>query len=477
VGPKRGARTVDTDTEDHGPDAPRGFGLDRASTEPVSLGSSSRDMDEPRQRQDHRSPPDSTSLSTSFDDLAPKAVPAGTPSFTSGVMQEKHKAAPAKARRSSSPRGTTRATMTSEPVPPVPKIVETPPPPPTPPIIELPERHSSFEPPNPSGSEKKQRPPVVNRLSDSIDTTPSAGKAADHMTVPEAKGDKRDRKRSESSGSSSTGKDRKTSWGWLLGDSDKAKEKEETKEREREEKLKAKKGKRPKSADKSSEKYDNTRLDVLQKSIELGNTGKVVAADPIVPAAIIAVEPPSRTDSRESRRSRSEDKKEKEKDSGFLSFFGGSKKKSGSDHSSDHKKGRNGRTRGTSPDPASESQPKFYYARFPIHIERAIYRLSHLKLANPRRPLHQQVLLSNFMYSYLALVQQTQPHLIQQPQTSSSLQQKQHAAEQQRLQEQQRWQQRQEEEARLQQQRQQQDDVGTRRHSMGAANKLGREGF
>ncbi len=45
--------------------------------------------------------------------------------------------------------------------------------------------------------------------------------------------------------------------------------------------------------------------------------------------------------------------------------------------------------------------------RFPIHIERAIYRLSHLKLADPRRPLRQQVLLSNFMYAYLNLVNHT----------------------------------------------------------------------
>ncbi|CAN6666516.1 hypothetical protein TRVA0_038S00562 [Trichomonascus vanleenenianus] len=44
------------------------------------------------------------------------------------------------------------------------------------------------------------------------------------------------------------------------------------------------------------------------------------------------------------------------------------------------------------------------YHRYPLHIERAIYRLSHLKLANPRRPLVQQVLLSNFMYAYLNLI-------------------------------------------------------------------------
>ncbi|AEY94466.1 FAAL185Wp [Eremothecium gossypii FDAG1] len=42
--------------------------------------------------------------------------------------------------------------------------------------------------------------------------------------------------------------------------------------------------------------------------------------------------------------------------------------------------------------------------RLPIYVERAIYRLSHLKLSDPKRELRQQVLLSNFMYSYLNLV-------------------------------------------------------------------------
>ncbi|KAJ2077913.1 hypothetical protein H4R24_004833 [Coemansia sp. RSA 988] len=42
--------------------------------------------------------------------------------------------------------------------------------------------------------------------------------------------------------------------------------------------------------------------------------------------------------------------------------------------------------------------------RLPIHIERAIYRLASIKLANPRRPLLQQVLLSNMMFWYLELI-------------------------------------------------------------------------
>lgn len=51
--------------------------------------------------------------------------------------------------------------------------------------------------------------------------------------------------------------------------------------------------------------------------------------------------------------------------------------------------------------------------RFPVHVERAIYRLSHLKLANPKRSLREQVILSNFMYAYLNLVDHTL-HLEQQ---------------------------------------------------------------
>ncbi|KAJ1986855.1 hypothetical protein H4R33_003125 [Dimargaris cristalligena] len=44
------------------------------------------------------------------------------------------------------------------------------------------------------------------------------------------------------------------------------------------------------------------------------------------------------------------------------------------------------------------------YNRYPIHIERAIYRLSHIKLANPRRPLLHQVLISNMMFWYLSII-------------------------------------------------------------------------
>ena len=57
--------------------------------------------------------------------------------------------------------------------------------------------------------------------------------------------------------------------------------------------------------------------------------------------------------------------------------------------------------------PPSQSTLIMLDYRFPVHVERAIYRLSHLKLANPKRSLREQVLLSNFMYAYLNLVDHT----------------------------------------------------------------------
>lgn len=59
------------------------------------------------------------------------------------------------------------------------------------------------------------------------------------------------------------------------------------------------------------------------------------------------------------------------------------------------------------PSPSPKPGP-MGYARYPIHVERAIYRLSHIKLANPRRPLYEQVLISNLMFWYLGVINKTQ---------------------------------------------------------------------
>lgn len=52
--------------------------------------------------------------------------------------------------------------------------------------------------------------------------------------------------------------------------------------------------------------------------------------------------------------------------------------------------------------------------RLPMHVERAIYQISHSKLMNPRRPLYHQVLITNFMFWYLSLLQAQQRQQSQQ---------------------------------------------------------------
>ena len=123
---------------------------------------------------------------------------------------------------------------------------------------------------------------------------------------------------------------------------------------------------------------------------------------------------------REKEAQRAEKEKEKEKESGFFGSLFSSKKKQ--DDSSSQTSGFTGSGRetaaallGTSKSskglPSSPSpQPGLQgpYARYPIHVERAIYRLSHIKLANPRRPLYEQVLISNLMFWYLGVINKTQ---------------------------------------------------------------------
>lgn len=105
--------------------------------------------------------------------------------------------------------------------------------------------------------------------------------------------------------------------------------------------------------------------------------------------------------------------KEKEKDSSFLgSLFGGSKKKQeeytgtglGSGSGRETAAALLGASKSKSRAPSPTPQAGGPYARYPIHVERAIYRLSHIKLANPRRPLYEQVLISNLMFWYLGVI-------------------------------------------------------------------------
>ncbi|CEP15134.1 hypothetical protein [Parasitella parasitica] len=64
--------------------------------------------------------------------------------------------------------------------------------------------------------------------------------------------------------------------------------------------------------------------------------------------------------------------------------------------------------------PPPSERTFFNSNRLPLHVERAIYRLSHLKLADPRRPLQQQVLISNLMFWYLSIQQNDFQHAAEQ---------------------------------------------------------------
>ncbi|KIV92002.1 hypothetical protein PV10_06484 [Exophiala mesophila] len=177
------------------------------------------------------------------------------------------------------------------------------------------------------------------------------------------------------------------SWGSLVGKQEGDKEKSE--------KPKAKILKPP-------QQHDNTRLDVLQTSIE-GNKGRESI---VLDREGLRLEEERKKESQ--RKSAGSDGK-KEKEGLFASLFGGKKSKGDKEE-----KSRKYRDRGLSPEPPyRELRPDVDYnwARFSILEERAIYRMAHIKLANPRRALYSQVLLSNFMYSYLAKVQQMHPQM------------------------------------------------------------------
>ncbi|KAF5388718.1 hypothetical protein D9757_004786 [Collybiopsis confluens] len=122
-------------------------------------------------------------------------------------------------------------------------------------------------------------------------------------------------------------------------------------------------------------------------------------------------------------RTESHDRAEKDKDSGFFgSLFGGKKGKD--TDSSVPPASAHGRTAGREaaqallgaskssksyqPPPSPGASAINNYSRYPIHVERAIYRLSHIKLANPRRPLYEQVLISNLMFWYLGVINKAQ---------------------------------------------------------------------
>lgn len=188
---------------------------------------------------------------------------------------------------------------------------------------------------------------------------------------------------------------RKSSWKWILGSDDNDKKSKD----DQSESSKSKPSKLSKQA------ADKARLDVLQNSI-----------DGTVPArgreSIVLNREDIKLDDERKKEGKkpAEPKKEKEKDGLLSAIFGGKKKTSDGDLKEKKRKA----DRGLSPKPASrilKPDIDYNWTRFSILEERAIYRMAHIKLANPRRALYSQVLLSNFMYSYLAKVQMMHPQI------------------------------------------------------------------
>lgn len=335
---------------------------------------------------------------------------------------------------------------------PVPQIIETPPveddqvleESPLSPSYPYPERSSSYsqspvqQPPTEPPPRSSRRPVVGRQVSSVGDAIPKASKVntvndlaqspsplpgnnssrTDSLTfiptvVEEKKAEvkpQKEHKEREKDKDDNESTTSKKGWGWFKGSDDKNK-KDKKKEEESSKKSKVKAG-----LDKS---HDSARLDVLQHSIESnGQRGResLVLDRESMDGKL--------TDDRKKESSRKSSKEEKkEKDGIFSSLFGGKKK---AERDSGGKKGSS--LRAISPEPPRHLRPDVDYSwtRFSLLEERAIYRMAHIKLANPRRPLHSQVLLSNFMYGYLAKVQQMHPN-VQIPQ--SAAQKKQQEAE------------------------------------------------
>ena len=189
----------------------------------------------------------------------------------------------------------------------------------------------------------------------------------------------KDRKDKEADGG------RKTSWSWgsLLGSEEREKEKRKEEEAKEAKKAKLRIGK---PIDKS---HENTRLDLLQTTMD-GNRGR---------ESLVLDRGDMRLEEERKKYSKSKagggDTK-KEKEAGFFSsLLGGGKKKGDRDSG-----GKKNHSRNLSPEPPMKilkPDIDYHWTRFSIIEERAIYRMAHIKLANPRRALHSQVLLSNFM--------------------------------------------------------------------------------
>ena len=334
--------------------------------------------------------------------------------------------------------GKTTAQIPHNRTPSVPQIVKTPPPPedhrpastiasvtaqksqvPVP-ASRLPERASSHDAPPRSASPPRAMPngsfaarqakrtamgpPIkgqdsnqtLSQMAAHPSPLPGTGTRTDSLSfIPTLTEDKKADAKKVSSKKEPIDAPRKSSWGlgFLSGSEEKEKEKRKEEEAKDARRVKAKTLSKP---------GDNTRLDVLQTTMD-GSRGRESI---LIDRSDLKLEEERK---KESTRKSSAAEAKKDKETGILSsFFGAGKKKS--DRESISKKA----SRELSPDPPArilKPDIDYNWTRFSILEERAIYRMAHIKLANPRRALYSQVLLSNFMYSYLAKVQQMHPQI------------------------------------------------------------------
>jgi hypothetical protein len=378
-------------------------GLTRVQTEPTSpqrermtskqagknhfgQSHSSEDLNRDRDGVDHTSPPPSREEEP-LDERA-----AQTPSSSQQPRQFQSRIA--------SPGRTTAQLPGYDNKNPLPQIIETLPDgtkvPANNALQSFPERNSSHEIPRQfqrGGATSRsvagrQNAPATNFDDISSNPSPSPGSGSSRTdpltTVPTI-----DEKKSEKKEGS-----RKSSWKWILGGDDKTKDDPNS-----DSSGKSKSGKSKGSTDKA-------RLDLLQNSID-GTTPSRGRESLVLNREDIKVEDERKKDGKKSDSS----KKDKDKDSGLLSAIFWNKKKSSDGETKEKKKKADRRL---SPEPAPrilKPDIDYNWTRFSILEERAIYRMAHIKLANPRRALYSQVLLSNFMYSYLAKVQMMHPQM------------------------------------------------------------------
>ncbi|KAJ5923225.1 hypothetical protein N7454_008470 [Penicillium verhagenii] len=209
-------------------------------------------------------------------------------------------------------------------------------------------------------------------------------------TIPEER--RSDDRKTEGKKSKKDDSSRKSSWGWLMKSEEKDKKKDKDSDSK---KAKSRIADKVHSSNHRPEASSQSSLDSTPKGRE---------------SLIIDRLDPRLEEERRKDGARRASGDKKEKDGIFSSIFGGGRKKHGGE-SSHHRKNS---SRNLSPDPPMRefrADVDYPWTRFTILEERAIYRMAHIKLANPRRALHSQVLLSNFMYSYLEKVQQMHPQM------------------------------------------------------------------